>query len=195
MGNLSRYTAPPMPVVICLLRGVNVGGHNKVKMDALRSVCESLELQNPRTYVQSGNIVFKTKEKDLTRLAERIGNEIHRKFKFRPEVILRTASDLRSVIARNPFSNRRDIEPGKLLVSFLAADPGAEARQQLLNIKADPEEIHIDARELYIYFPNGQGKTKLSFSLIDRTLKIPGTGRNWNTVTKLLETAEKLEKN
>ena len=183
-----------MPVVICLLRAVNVGGHNQIKMDALRSLCESLQLQNPQTYVQSGNIVFKTKEKDLTRLAERIGNEIQRKFKFRPEVILRTASDLRTVIASNPFANRRHIEPGKLLVSFLASDPGAEGRQQLLKIKADPEELRIDGRELYIYFPNGQGKTKLSFPLIDRTLKTVGTGRNWNTVTKLLEMAETLEK-
>lgn len=183
-----------MLVVICFLRAVNVGGHNKIKMDALRTLCESLQLENPQTYVQSGNIVFKTKEKDLTRLAERIGNKIQRKFKFRPEVILRTASDLRTVIARNPFANRRDIEPGKLLVSFLANNPSAEARQQLLQIKADPEELHIEGRELYIYFPNGQGKTRLSLPLIDRTLRTTGTGRNWNTVTKLLEMAEKLGK-
>lgn len=183
-----------MPVIICMLRGVNVGGHNLIKMDALRALCESLDLQQAQTYVQSGNIVFKTKEKNLTRLAERIGSEILRNFKFRPEVILRTASDLRKVIARNPFANRRDIEPGKLLVSFLASDPGAEARQQFLRIEADPEELHIDGRELYIYFPNGQGRTKLSFPLIERTLNTPGTGRNWNTVTRLLEMAEKLEK-
>jgi len=183
-----------MPVVICLLRAVNVGGHNMIKMDALRSLCESLQLQNPQTYVQSGNVVFKTKEKDLARLAKRIADAIERKFCFRPEVVLRTSSDLRQVIARNPFAKRRNIETGKLLVFFLATDPGPEARRSALEIKADTEELHIDDSEPYIYFPNGVGKTKLSFSLIDRTLKTQGTGRNWNTVTKLLEMAEKLEK-
>jgi uncharacterized protein (DUF1697 family) len=183
-----------MPVVICMLRGVNVGGHNQIKMDALRSVCESLQLQSPRTYLQSGNVVFKTREKDLSRLSKRIATEIERKLSFRPEVILRNSSELRQVISSNPFAKRRDIEPGKLLVFFLGSDPGPEARKNLLRIKTDPEELRIDGCELYIYFPNGQGKTKLSFPLIDRTLKTTGTGRNWNTVTKLLEIAEALEK-
>jgi uncharacterized protein (DUF1697 family) len=182
-----------MPVVICMLRGVNVGGHNQIKMDALRSVCESLKLQSPRTYVQSGNVVFKTREKDLSRLSKRIATEIERKLSFRPEVILRSTSDLRQVISTNPFAKRRDIEPAKLLVFFLVTDPGADARKRVLQIKTDPEELHINGSELYIYFPNGQGKTKLSFPVIDRILKTPGTGRNWNTVTKLLEMAEALE--
>lgn len=182
-----------MPVVICMLRGVNVGGHNMIKMDALRSLCESLELQNAQTYVQSGNVVFNTKEKDISRLSKRIAAEIEGQFNFRPEVMLRTTSDLREVISKNPFAKRPDIEPGKLLVFFLASDPGPEARKKVLQIKTDPEELHINGSELYIYFPNGVGKTKLSFPLIDRILKTQGTGRNWNTVTKLLEIAEKLE--
>jgi uncharacterized protein (DUF1697 family) len=183
-----------MPVVICMLRGVNVGGHNQIKMDTLRSLCESLQLQSPRTYVQSGNVVFKTREKDLSRLSKRIATEIERKLSFRPEVILRSTSDLRQVISSNPFAKRRDIEPGKLLVFFLARDPGPEARKNLLEIKTDPEELHVNGSEIYIHFPNGVGKTKLSFPLVDRTLKTQGTGRNWNTVTKLLEIAEALEK-
>lgn len=164
-----------------------------IKMEALRSLCESLELQNPQTYVQSGNVVFKTKEKDIAKLARRIADEIERKYRFRPEVVLRTASDLRSVIAQNPFGKRRDIEPGKLIVNFLATDPDLEARQQLLKIKVDPEELRPGKRELYVYFPNGMGRSKLSFISIERTLKTRGTARNWNTVTKLLEMAETLE--
>jgi uncharacterized protein (DUF1697 family) len=182
-----------MPVIICMLRGVNVGGHNMIKMEALRSLCESMELRNAQTYVQSGNVVFKAKEKDLSRLARRLANGIERQFGFRPEVILRTVADLKNVIATNPFCARRDIVPGKLLVVFLASDPDPDARKNLLKIKADIEELHLVGRELFIYFPNGMGKTKLSFPLIDRTLKTQGTGRNWNTVTKLLEIAEKLE--
>jgi uncharacterized protein (DUF1697 family) len=97
------------------------------------------------------------------------------------------------VIARNPFAKRRRIEPSRLLVTFLAEDPGAEARDKVRSIKADPEELRVDGSELYIYFPNGIGRAKLSLAAIERALKTPGTGRNWNSVTKMLEMAEKLE--
>jgi uncharacterized protein (DUF1697 family) len=182
-----------MPVVISMLRGVNVGGHNLIKMDALRAVCESLKLRDPRTYVQSGNVVFRTEERDLGRLAKRLQNEIERSFGFRPDVIFRTTTDLRQVITRNPFATRRGIEPSKLLVIFLASDPDQDARDEVLRIKTDPEELRIDGREIYIYYPDGMARPKLSWAVIEKTLKTHGTGRNWNSVTKLLEMAEALE--
>lgn len=182
-----------MPVIICMLRGVNVGGHNLIKMDALKALCVSLKLKDPQTYVQSGNVIFKTEEKDLAKLTKRIQDAIERKVGFRPEVILRSAAEFREVIAGNPFAKRSGIEPGKLLVNFLAADPGREARDKALAIKTDPEELHIIGREAYIYFPNGQGKSKLPWPAIERTLKTSGTGRNWNSVTKMLTIAENLE--
>jgi uncharacterized protein (DUF1697 family) len=182
-----------MTVVISMLRGVNVGGHNKVKMDALRALYESMKLREAQTYVQSGNVIFRTDERDIARLAKRIEDGIERKLGFRPDVILRTATEMREVIARNPFAKRRGIEPSKLLVSFLASDPGAEAREKVRQMKCDPEELRIEGREMYIYFPNGVGRSKLSLVRLEKTLKTPGTARNWNSVTKMLEMAEKLE--
>jgi len=182
-----------MPVVVSLLRSVNVGGHNKIKMDALRELYASLKLRNPQTYVQSGNVVFFAEDRDLVPLARRIELAIERRFGIRPGVILRTAAELRDVVARNPFASRSGIEPSKLLVTFLASHPSAEARSKLHALKTDPEELHIDGREMYTYFPNGMARPKLSWPLVERTLAIPGTGRNWNTVTKLLEMAESLE--
>src|SRR6266576_1851648 len=114
-----------------------------------------------------------------------------RRFGFRPGVILRTSSDLRDVIKKNPFAHR-DLDPSKLLVTFLATDPAPDAREALLRIKPVPEELRIAGRELYIYFPNGIGRSKLP-PLLDRILKNSGTARNWNTVTRLLAMAEKLE--
>ena len=181
-----------MPVVVSLLRGVNVGGHNKIKMDALCALCESLGLHDPQTYVQSGNVIFRTTDRDLAPLTRRIENAIERKFGFRPAVIARTTSEWRDVIRRNPFATRRGIHPAKLIVIFLPSEPGPEVRASLRRIKPDPEELRISGRELYIYFPNGMGRSKLP-ALIDKTLKTPGTARNWNTVTKLLEMAESLE--
>jgi uncharacterized protein (DUF1697 family) len=182
-----------MAVLISMLRGVNVGGHNKIKMDALRALYESLKLRDPHTYIQSGNVVFRNEERDLLVVTKRVQNGIERTFGFRPDVIVRTASELRDVIARNPFAKRRDIHPGKLLIMFLASDPAPEARDRVLRIKTDPEELRIDGRELYIYYPNGMARPKLSWAVIEKTLKTSGTGRNWNTVTKLLEMAETLE--
>src|SRR5690349_16422754 len=125
-----------MPVIVSMLRAVNVGGHNQIKMDGLRALYESLGLKGAQTYVQSGNVVFKTAARDVAQLSKRIESEIKRKFGFRPAVILRTTDELRKVIARNPFEGRPGIEPGKLVVTFLASDPDAEARAEALKIKA-----------------------------------------------------------
>jgi len=184
------YTWRAMAVIISMLRAVNVGGHNKIKMEALRALYESLKLRDAQTYVQSGNVIFRTDERDITRLAKRIEDGIERKFGFRPSVILRTAAEMKEVVARNPFAKRCGIAPGKLLVSFLASDPGKEAREKVRQVKCDPEELRIEGRELYIYFPNGMGGSKLSLARLEKTLKTPGTGRNWNSVTKMLAMAE-----
>ncbi len=182
-----------MAVVISLLRGVNVGGHNKVKMEALRALYASLGLLDAVSYVQSGNVVFRSGEKNLPRLAKRIEDGIENHFGFRPCVIVRTSSELRAVIAANPFAKRRGIEPNRLLVTFLARDPAPEARAKALQIEAGPEELHFGGREFYIYFPNGMARPKLNWLAVEKILKVPGTGRNWNTVTKLLQIAEGLE--
>jgi uncharacterized protein (DUF1697 family) len=182
-----------MIVFISMLRGVNVGGHNIIKMEALRALYESLGLAGAQTHIQSGNVVFRAKEKDSARLAKKIGDAIERTFGFCPPVILRTSGELRQVIAKNPFVSRKDINPGKLVVFFLATDPGAEIREKILAIKPELEEIRFDGRELSIYFPNGMGKTKLSIPKIEKLLQTPATARNWNTVQKLLEMAESLE--
>jgi uncharacterized protein (DUF1697 family) len=181
-----------MPVIICMLRGVNVGGHNLIKMDALKALCVSLKLKDPQTYVQSGNVIFSSQEKDLVKLAGRIEDAIEKAHGFRPGVVLRTAAEMTKVVTRNPFAGRKDIEPGKLLVNFLAADPGKDAREKALAIKIGPEEMHLIGREAYIYFPNGQGRSKFPWPAIERTLGASGTGRNWNSVTKMLEMAEKM---
>jgi uncharacterized protein (DUF1697 family) len=182
-----------MPVNICILLGVNVGGHNLIKMDALKALCVALKLKDPQTYVQSGNVIFGSIEKDLVKLSKRIQDALEKAHGFRPGVVMRTMAELQEVVARNPFAKRSGIEPGKLLVNFLAGDPGKDAREKALAIKIGPEEMHIVGREAYIYFPNGQGRSKFPWPAIERALGTTGTGRNWNSVTKMLEMAEKME--
>jgi uncharacterized protein (DUF1697 family) len=183
-----------MTAIISMLRGVNVGGHNKIKMEALRALYESLKLQSPQTYVQSGNVVFLSSEKNLAALSRRIQDAIEAKFGFRPDVVLRTSAEVKQILAKNPLAKRRDIDPAKLLVAFLAAEPAKAARGNLLKLDTHGEELHFHGNELYIYFRNGVGQTKLSWTALEKALDTSYTGRNWNTVTKLLEMAESLEK-
>jgi len=182
-----------MTVIVSMLRGVNVGGHNLSSMAALRALYESLGFEDSQTYIQSGNVVFRTKERNLTALGAKIGSAIEQKFGFRPGVVLRTPSELRHVIAANPFAKRAGIEPAKLHVMFLSTPLAAEVQKQLLALNSGPEELRIVGRELYVYYPEGAGKSKLFPVLLGHTLKNSGTSRNWNTVTKLLKMAEELE--
>jgi uncharacterized protein (DUF1697 family) len=182
-----------MTVIISMLRGINLAKHKRIKMDALRACYESLKLRDPRTYVQSGNIIFATKEQDLARLSNRIEKGIEQTFGFHSDVILRTTAELKEVIARNPFAERKGIEPAKLVVTFLATDPKPEARGAVLRIKADPEELNLLGRELYTYFPNGMGRSKLSWASVEKLFQTNVTSRNWNTVVKMLAMAEEIE--
>ena len=182
-----------MPVLISMLRGINLGPHNRIKMDALREMYRSLKLDDPRSYVQSGNVIFRTKEKNGPQLAKKIQGAIQKKFGCCPEVILRTADEMRKAIAGNPFPGEVEREPSKVLVTFLAAQPPRDAESNLAKFAALPEKLHLKGRELYIYFPNGAGRSKLPWSAVDKLLKVTGTARNWNSVLAMLGIAEEME--
>lgn len=178
--------------VVALFRAVNVGGHNKVSMPALQKLFTSLDLQEAKTFIQSGNVVFKTKAAPGPKLTQRIEAAFEQQFGFRSDVILRTASDLRDVLKRNPFRERTDVLPGRLLITFLAGDPGEEARQAVRQLPVAPEELFVDGREMFVHYPEGMGRTKLPVAKIAKLLGVAGTARNLNTVVKLLAMAEEL---
>ena len=178
-----------MTAVIAMLRAVNVGGHNKIKMDELRELCETLGFGEPRTFIQSGNVIFRSQEKSLIKLGEKLEAGIESRFGFRPDAILRTAASLESAAATNPFAARSELDPAKLLITFLKSDPGDEARRRVHAIKVDPEQLHAIGAEIYIHFPDGQGKSKLPAAAIQKAIGVPGTARNMNSVLKMLEMA------
>jgi uncharacterized protein (DUF1697 family) len=188
-----RYTFEIVPVIVSLLRAVNVGGHAVIKMADLRSLYESLRFERVQTYVQSGNVVFQTGETDLDRLAGRIRTAIKKKFAVDPEVIVRTVNAMRGIVARNPFARRKGIEPNKLHVQFLPGRLSAQANAQLKALPLASEELVPSGHEIFIYFPDGAGKSKLPWPRLQKICGMPGTGRNWNSVTKLLAIAESIE--
>ncbi len=182
-----------MPIYIALLRAVNVGGHQLIKMDALRTVCESSGLERVKTYVQSGNVVFWSEEKNEAKVAARLQKAIEQSAGFAPDVILRTRAEVESVIARNPFAARKDVPGNKLLVTFFDHEPEREAAAKVNAMKLPPEEFHLLGRELYVFYPQGSGRSKFPVVSIGKTLKAAGTARNWNTVLKLFEMATEAE--
>lgn len=181
-----------MAVFVALLRAVNVGGTGKLPMAELRALCHELGFTDVTTYVQSGNAVFRTRQTDERRVAERLADGIERTFGFRPAVLLRTPAELRRVVRANPFAATRGVEPARLLVLFLAERPSRAAASRLESVRKVREELRLLGRELYVWFPDGMGRSKLTTAALERALG-PGTGRNWNSVTRLLAMAEELE--
>jgi uncharacterized protein (DUF1697 family) len=171
-----------VPTYVGLLRGVNVGGKNKVPMAALRAVVESLGHTEVSTFIQSGNVVFTTagsiEPKSLAvAIARQLGIDI--------AVVLRTRRELERVVAANPFTR---VDPSKLHVGFMLQKPSTAVAAKLDAERFRPDEFAVRGRELYLHLPNGMGRSKLP-GYLDRQLNIPTTVRNWNTVTKLLELA------
>ena len=182
-----------MAVVIAMLRAVNLGSHHKLNMEALKTLCSGLGLRDVQTYIQSGNVVFREDGGDPGVVARKLEEGIEQKFGFRPDVIVRSTSELRKVIAGNPFAKRPEVQPNRLLVVFMASAPGRQARERVLALPCGPEEMHIKGREGYIYYPNGMARPSIPVARIEKLLETSSTGRNWNTVNKLLAMAETLE--
>jgi uncharacterized protein (DUF1697 family) len=176
-----------MPTFISLFRGINVGGHHKIKMNELKNLYETLGLKDVRTYIQSGNVVFTSDDADVTHLQQQLEESIAQTFGFHVEIIARTANELQDIIAKNPFQGQQNKESQWVVVMFLATIPDNTAQENLLKTYVGPEEIIFSGKEVYIYYTDGIGRSKLSNSFLEKKLKVVGTARNWNTILQLQE--------
>lgn len=177
-----------MDTCIALFRGINVGGHNKLPMKELVAVLEGLGLRDIRTYIQSGNVVFSSKQEDKIKLAARISAAIQKSHGFEPWVLLLEADALARAIKANPFPEGE--ADGKTLhFNFLATVPPKPDLAGLERLKAASERFQLKGEVAYLYAPEGIARSKLA-SGMERQLGVPMTGRNWNTVRKLKEMVE-----
>jgi len=175
-----------------MLRGVNVGGHSRLKMAALKQAYVAIGLGDVQPLLQSGNVVFTSRSADRAGLAKRIQQEIERRFELQIEVLIRTLAEIRMLVERGPASARAD--PSKLLVMFLSSVPDARAQAALLKEHKGPEMIELRGPEIYLYYPNGVGRSKLTNAFLENKLDVAGTARNWNTLKKIVEVAAALER-
>ena len=173
---------------VALLRGINVGGRHSLPMKDLARFFDEAKCGSVRTYIQSGNVVFSPPRGALAKLGKCIEGKIEQRFGFSSTVILRSADEMVQVLRSNPFL--KDGMPEKTLyVYFLADTPTAEAIQLLDPSRSVPDAYRVVGREVYLYMPNGMGRTKLTSSYLDSRLSTVGTARNWATVCKLFEMA------
>lgn len=171
---------------IALLRGINVSGQKQIKMADLQSLFESINFSEVKTYIQSGNVIFSAKEKDSTKLEKKISFAIKKRFGFEINVIIISSTELKNLINKNPFINKKiDIE--KLYVVFLSNSPDKENIKNLNASDFSPEEYFLDDKSIYLFVPNGYGRAKLNNNYFESKLKVPATTRNWRTVRTLFE--------
>jgi uncharacterized protein (DUF1697 family) len=177
---------------ITLLRGINVSGHKIILMDDLKVLFEKMDFEDVKTYIQSGNIVFKTTE-SLTdvELAQRIQQSISGRYNFYVPVVIRSREEMEKILANNPFLKEKEINTDWLHVTFLSDSPRQSDREAISKYDFSPDRFYLVRNEAYLYCPQGYGNTKISNLFFENRLKVNATTRNWKTVIKLVDLASK----
>jgi uncharacterized protein (DUF1697 family) len=178
-----------MTTYVALLRGINVSGQKIIKMDALRKIFESLHFQDVKTYIQSGNVIFKTPEEDRESLVHRIEEELKRTLGYEVTVILRMVAELAEVVRQNPFASAIASENEKVYITFLAKQPSAEAIQKLESFKNDIDDFCVVNREVFLLCRQSYGRSKFSNNFFEKILGVSATTRNLETVNKIISMA------
>ena len=175
-----------MNAFISMLRGINVSGQKKIRMMELKNLYESLGFGNVQTYVQSGNVIFDSEEKDVTKLGYEIEAQIESTFGFSVPVLIRTGDDFRRVIDNHPFAEEEAI---RVLVTFLYDRPEKSRLEDLSHYEDKVDQFAIGEREIFLFCPGGYGRTKLSNAFFEKKLEVVATTWNWNSINALYQMA------
>ena len=173
-----------MPTYVALLRGINLGARNKIAMADLRDLVAGIGAEDVTTYVQSGNVVFRSTSRSTAKLERAIERRIKADLGLEVAVLVRTQAQLVALAAGNPFD-----DPTTVHVTFLAEKPVAARVRKLDPARSPGDEFKVAGREVYLHCPNGYGPSKLSNAYFEKHLGVAATTRNWRTVTKLAELA------
>lgn len=181
-----RTGAKSRALYVGLLRGINVGGKNKLPMKDLAAIFTDVGCEAVRTYIQSGNVLYQAEPSLALRLPELVAEAIAQRFELRVPLLTRTRDEIRDIVRRNPFP-RAGADPATLHVVFLAEPPVAGRLQTLDPGRSPPDAFAVRGREIYLRLPNGAGRTRLTNDYFGSKLGTVSTLRNWRTVLKLLE--------
>lgn len=171
---------------VAFLRGINVGGKNKVKMETLREVCASIGFENVKTYINSGNVIFETAKSDDKKLAERLEKAIEKEFALNIKVMVRARSEIEEIVKNNPFDGQFENDKD-LHVFFLDEELPTEKRELLLSNNNENEQYFAANREIFCLLRVSVLDSLMGKDYIGKKLKVSATARNWRTVNKILE--------
>jgi uncharacterized protein (DUF1697 family) len=179
---------------IALLRGINVGGHKPVAMSDLKAMLAKLGFKDARSILQSGNLIFRSDSDDSHDLESMLEAETHKRLGVQADFLTRSAKEWKGIVERNPFRKEAEADPGHLVVMFLKTAPKANEVSAAQDAIVGRETLRADGRQMYIVYPDGIGRSRLTNVLLEKKLGARGTARNWNTVLKLLTVADELDR-
>ena len=179
-----------MKTHLALLRGINVSGHNMIKMDSLKTVLENAGFQNVQTYIQSGNVFVDSEEEHGASVGFKIKQEIFKELGLEVPVVVVAKEDLEACLKNNIYLKKKECDTKKLYVAFISKELSSGALNDLKISQFKPDEAAIDKSRIYIKYAVGAGKTRLDQKYIEKKLNLVATIRNWNTVSTLLEMFE-----
>jgi len=176
-----------METYISIIRGINVGGKNLIKMDSLRELYGNLGLKNINTFIQSGNVVFQTIATHPEELEQLISDALLLQFSANITVLVRKVSEFKNVLSQNPFFNEMNIDITKLHITFLSMIPGKQFLESIEHVSYLPDKFLVIDRAIYLYCPTGYGNTMLSNNFFEKKLEVRATTRNLNTLLEIIK--------
>jgi uncharacterized protein (DUF1697 family) len=181
-----------MNTFISFLRGINMAGHFPLKMADLSDLYKSLGFKDAETYIQSGNVIFTgLANHTATAISEKIEAAILHKFGYDVPVVIRSANGLESIITANPFISEDNFDPSKMVAILLYEKPTEVQIQKVIDVSYPPDKFTIIGSEIFVYCPNGFGRSKLYTNFFEKKMGVRGTARNWKTITTLYSLAQK----
>lgn len=178
-----------MPIFISMLRGINVSGQKLIKMNDLKNLYESFGFEEVITYVLSGNVIFKSDERDTALLARDLAAKIKEAFAFDVDIIIKTVSEFQLIIDKNPYVQDLNKAVSGIYITFLSSMPDKVDVKAIKSKRQVDEDVEFFNEAIYLYCPGGYGKTKLTNNFFESKFKVVATTRNWKTVNALLEIA------
>lgn len=182
-----------MTTHLALLRGINVSGHNMIKMEVLKTTLEAIGFKNIQTYIQTGNVFVDTEEENPAKVGFMIKQEIFKALGHEVPVVVVAKSDLKACLTNNTFLKEKEIDFKKLYVALVSMELNRDRINDLKMSQVKPDEAQIDANRIFIKYAAGAGKTRFDQKYIEKKLNVIATIRNWNTITQLLKIFEERE--
>jgi len=178
-----------MTTYISMLRGINVGGHKKIKMDTLKQLYVELGYTNVQTYIQSGNVIFQTQDIDAVNLAKSIAKKILEVSGLEVPVLVLKLDEMKRIIKNSPFLFDSSKNPTSFYVTFLSETPDTISLKKIKSTDFGTDHFELLDKAIYVYCPTGYGTTKLTNTFFENKLKVTATSRNWKTVNELVRLA------